>query len=191
MLAISPEDAASLPVDELAMLVLRDLATWHEANEYNYGNSLRQDTARGLRPIRARARSLRAYFRWSGPDSATASGAVSAGCPKWAPKLAALLAYQQVKPLGERSVRPSARVTRPVGRRTVVAHGGLSHGGCVAELSRSLGQGGACGAASGAPRAGLCLGRPARRARAVPADDSIDQWPWPAEVGVSASLARD
>jgi uncharacterized protein (TIGR02391 family) len=29
------------------MLVLRDLASWHEANEYNYGNSLRQDTARG------------------------------------------------------------------------------------------------------------------------------------------------
>jgi hypothetical protein len=29
------------------MLILRDLATWHEANEYNYGNSLRQDTARG------------------------------------------------------------------------------------------------------------------------------------------------
>ena len=29
-------------------------------------------------------------------------------------------------------------------------------------------QGGACGAASGAPRAGLCLGRPAQRARAVP-----------------------
>jgi len=29
-------------------------------------------------------------------------------------------------------------------------------------------QGGACGAASGAPRARLCLGRPAQRARAVP-----------------------
>jgi len=29
-------------------------------------------------------------------------------------------------------------------------------------------QGGACGAASGAPCAGLCLGRPAQRARAVP-----------------------
>jgi uncharacterized protein (TIGR02391 family) len=47
MLAIPPEEAMQLPVDELAMLVLRDLATWHEANEYNYGNSLRQDTARG------------------------------------------------------------------------------------------------------------------------------------------------
>ena len=47
MLTISPEDAVRLPVDELAMLVLRDLASWHEANEYNYGNSLRQDTARG------------------------------------------------------------------------------------------------------------------------------------------------
>jgi hypothetical protein len=32
----------------------------------------------------------------------------------------------------------------------------------------ALDQGGACGAASGAPRAGLCLGRPAQRARAVP-----------------------
>ena len=45
ILTISPDDAVQLPVDELAMLVLRDLATWHEANEYNYGNSLRQDTA--------------------------------------------------------------------------------------------------------------------------------------------------
>jgi Protein of unknown function (Hypoth_ymh) len=47
ILTISPDDAVQLPVDELAMLILRDLATWHEANEYNYGNSLRQDTARG------------------------------------------------------------------------------------------------------------------------------------------------
>jgi uncharacterized protein (TIGR02391 family) len=47
ILTISPDDAIQLPVDELAMLVLRDLASWHEANEYNYGNSLRQDTARG------------------------------------------------------------------------------------------------------------------------------------------------
>ena len=47
MLTIPPDDAVQLPVDELAMLVLRDLASWHEANEYNYGNSLRQDTARG------------------------------------------------------------------------------------------------------------------------------------------------
>jgi hypothetical protein len=41
------EDAIQIPVDELAMLVLCDLASWHEANEYNYGNSLRQDTACG------------------------------------------------------------------------------------------------------------------------------------------------
>ncbi len=47
MLTIPPEDAVQLPVDELAMLVLCDLASWHEANEYNYGNSLRQDTALG------------------------------------------------------------------------------------------------------------------------------------------------
>jgi hypothetical protein len=47
MLTVSPEDAVQLPVDELGMLVLRDLASWHEANEYNYGNSLRQDMARG------------------------------------------------------------------------------------------------------------------------------------------------
>jgi hypothetical protein len=33
----------------------------------------------GLRPIRARTRSLRACFRWSGPHTATLSGAVSAG----------------------------------------------------------------------------------------------------------------
>jgi hypothetical protein len=33
----------------------------------------------GLRPIRARTRSLRACFRWSGPHTATDSGAVSAG----------------------------------------------------------------------------------------------------------------
>ncbi|MDQ2874850.1 MAG: TIGR02391 family protein [Actinomycetota bacterium] len=47
MLAIFPDDAVQLPVDELAMLVLRDLGTLNEVNEYNYGNSLRQDTARG------------------------------------------------------------------------------------------------------------------------------------------------
>jgi uncharacterized protein (TIGR02391 family) len=47
MLTISPQEAVQLPVDELAMLVLRDLASWHEANEYNYGNSLRQETNRG------------------------------------------------------------------------------------------------------------------------------------------------
>ena len=47
MLVISPGEALELPVDELGMAVLRDLATSHEVNEYNYGNSLRQDTARG------------------------------------------------------------------------------------------------------------------------------------------------
>jgi hypothetical protein len=47
ILTISPDDAVQLPVDELTMLVLRDLAIWRGANEYNYGNSLRQDTARG------------------------------------------------------------------------------------------------------------------------------------------------
>lgn len=47
MITIFPEEALQLPVDELGMLVLRDLATWHQANEYNYGNALRQDTARG------------------------------------------------------------------------------------------------------------------------------------------------
>lgn len=36
----------------------------------------------------------------------------------------------------------------------------------VAEPACSKGQGGACGAASPAPRAGLCRGRPAWRARA-------------------------
>jgi len=47
MLTISPQEAVQLPVDELAMLVLRDLASRHEANEYNYGNSLGQETNRG------------------------------------------------------------------------------------------------------------------------------------------------
>lgn len=47
MLTISPDDAVQFPVDELAMLVLRDLASRHEANEYNYGNSLRQEAALG------------------------------------------------------------------------------------------------------------------------------------------------
>ena len=47
MLTISPEDALELPVDELAMLVLADLATFHELDEYNYGNTLRQDVAHG------------------------------------------------------------------------------------------------------------------------------------------------
>ena len=56
ILTIPPEDAVQLPVDELAMLVLRDLASWHEANEYNYGNSLRQDTALATPDIPTRAR---------------------------------------------------------------------------------------------------------------------------------------
>lgn len=43
MLAISPEDALQLPVDELAMLVLGDLVATKEWNEYSYGNRLRQD----------------------------------------------------------------------------------------------------------------------------------------------------
>jgi hypothetical protein len=47
VITVSPEDAVQLPVDGLAMLVLRDLASWHEANEYNYGNSQRQDTVGG------------------------------------------------------------------------------------------------------------------------------------------------
>lgn len=47
MLTISPDNAVQIPVDELAMLVLQDLATAHEVNEYNYGNSLRQNIACG------------------------------------------------------------------------------------------------------------------------------------------------
>jgi hypothetical protein len=43
-----------------------------------------------------------------------------------------------------------------------------AHKRCTAEIALNYDQGGACGAASGAPRAGLCLGRPAQRARAVP-----------------------
>jgi hypothetical protein len=47
ILTISPDDAVQLLVDELAMLVLCDLVIWRGANEYNYGNSLGQDKARG------------------------------------------------------------------------------------------------------------------------------------------------
>ena len=63
----------------------------------------------GLRPIRARPGHLRPRFRWSVRYRETASGAVNAGSPKWTPKLAALLAYEQVKLQRERSVRPSAQ----------------------------------------------------------------------------------
>lgn len=30
MITISPEESLQLPVDELAMVMLHDLATWHE-----------------------------------------------------------------------------------------------------------------------------------------------------------------
>jgi hypothetical protein len=48
-----------------------------------------------------------------------------------------------------------------------------------------LDQGGACGAASGAPRAGLCLGRPAQRARAVPLPGITDPTALPGQGRVS------
>ena len=54
-----------------------------------------------------------------------------------------------------------------------------------------LDQGGACGAASGAPRAGLYLGRPAQRARAVPQSGSSDQTAHQAGPGRPVSLAVD
>lgn len=47
MLTIPPEEALQLPVDELGMLVLADLVATGEWNEYNYGNSHRQDTRHG------------------------------------------------------------------------------------------------------------------------------------------------
>jgi uncharacterized protein (TIGR02391 family) len=43
MLSIPPQDAIALPVDELALLVLKDFAATNEWNEYNYGNRHRQD----------------------------------------------------------------------------------------------------------------------------------------------------
>ena len=64
MLTISPEDALQLPVDELAMLVLRDLATAHEVNEYNYGNHLRQDTARGYAANRDARKAVYEAMAW-------------------------------------------------------------------------------------------------------------------------------
>ena len=45
----------------------------------NVGRTPSLRSVGGLRPIRARTRSLRACFRWSGPHTATDSGAVSAG----------------------------------------------------------------------------------------------------------------
>lgn len=64
MLTISPEDALQLPVDELAMLVLADFATFHELNEYNYGNSLRQDVARGYAGNRDARRAVSEAVAW-------------------------------------------------------------------------------------------------------------------------------
>ena len=64
MLTISPDEALELPVDELAMLVLQDLATAHEVNEYNYGNSLRQDTARGYAANRDARKAVYEAVAW-------------------------------------------------------------------------------------------------------------------------------
>jgi len=64
MLTISPDEALELPVDELAMLVLRDLATFHEANEYNYGNHLRQDMASGYAASREARKAVYEAIAW-------------------------------------------------------------------------------------------------------------------------------
>lgn len=64
MLTIPPEEATQLPVDELAMLLLRDLASSHEVNEYNYGNSLRQDTDRGYAGNAAARKSVYEAIAW-------------------------------------------------------------------------------------------------------------------------------
>lgn len=45
MITISPADALALPVDELALIVLSDLAEEDTYNEHNYLNSLRHDFA--------------------------------------------------------------------------------------------------------------------------------------------------
>jgi uncharacterized protein (TIGR02391 family) len=64
MLTISPEDALELPVDELAMLVVADLATFHELDEYNYGNTLRQDVAHGYAGNRDARRAVSEAVAW-------------------------------------------------------------------------------------------------------------------------------
>jgi hypothetical protein len=67
MLTISPHDAIQLPADELAMPVLAgDLASWHEANEYNYGNSLRQETNRGYDGSADARKAVYEAMRWPG-----------------------------------------------------------------------------------------------------------------------------
>jgi uncharacterized protein (TIGR02391 family) len=47
VLSIPPQDAIELPVDQLGMIVLKDLVASRERNEYNYGNRHRQDVAGG------------------------------------------------------------------------------------------------------------------------------------------------
>jgi uncharacterized protein (TIGR02391 family) len=47
MLSIPPQDAIELPVDQLALIVLKDLMANGERNEYNYGNRHRQDVEGG------------------------------------------------------------------------------------------------------------------------------------------------
>jgi uncharacterized protein (TIGR02391 family) len=64
MLVISPDEALELPVDELAMLVLQDLATAHEVNEYNYGNNLKQDTAYGYGAAREARKAVYEALGW-------------------------------------------------------------------------------------------------------------------------------
>jgi hypothetical protein len=47
MLTLAPKDALELPADELALLVLADLVTSNEWNDYNYGNRYRKDVKGG------------------------------------------------------------------------------------------------------------------------------------------------
>src|ERR1700728_3917696 len=47
MISIPPQDAIELPVDQLALIVLKDLVASGERNEYNHGNRHRQDVQGG------------------------------------------------------------------------------------------------------------------------------------------------
>ena len=72
------------------MLVLRDVAIWRGANEYNYGNSLRQDTAPRLRrtltcarPLAKPCRRERRCFPGPGEISPTSVFKSPLGHPEW------------------------------------------------------------------------------------------------------------
>src|SRR5262249_18833322 len=85
-------------------------------------SSLCQPPAAAARPCadvcRAAApgRIIAVRFAWSGRWAGCPSEAVDAGGPKWIPKLAALLAYEQVKAHGGVACKTVGAVTRLVGQ---------------------------------------------------------------------------